>query len=96
MPPFYEDAAHILLFLTRKGLILQPGVDCRVVIAHLAACLKGPESHGLSHIAAAAMILAELEKRDFVSCDAKRRTRLLKVLGTALANFQCTHKGLHC
>lgn len=93
MPPFYEDAAHILLFLTRKGLLLQPGVDCRMVLLHLAKCLDGLELQGLSHIAAAAKIMNDLEQRGFVSCDPKRRTRLLKLLGTMIANFQAAHAG---
>lgn len=88
MPPFYEDAAHILLFLTRKGLLIQPGIDCRIVLMHLAGCLNGADLNGLSHIAAATMILSDLEKLGCVSCEPKRRTRLLKLLGTMIANFQ--------
>ena len=36
MPPFYEGAAHLMLFLTRAGLVFSPTTDCRAIVARLA------------------------------------------------------------
>lgn len=93
MPYFYEDAAHMMLFLTRAGLTIRPDIDVRIVLKHLANRLKADAQalRCLSHFAAAGSILDDLEARAFVRCEATRRVRVTKLLGTALANFLAAH-----
>lgn len=89
MPEHYEAAAHMLLFLMAAGLTAKPDVDCRRIVAHIAERLERDVDRlrGLSHIAASEDILGGIERNGLASCAANKRTRVLKLLGTALANF---------
>ncbi len=88
MPTFYETAAHMLLFLMKAGLTANADVDCRRIVAYLAERLEHDRERlsGLSHFATAVDLLEGIEKRGLASCSASTRTRVLKLLGTAVAN----------
>lgn len=92
MPPFYEDAAHLMLFLIRAGLVIRPGVDCRIALLRLADRLlvRQRDARGLTHFGAATWILDDLEKLRLVSCDRKMRLKIIAVLGTGIANIEAT------
>ena len=89
MPTNYEDAAHMMLFLTAAGLRFVAGIDPRAALTELARMLERDRCRlrKLSYFDAATVLLAALEKNGLVPCDPARRTRVLKVLGTTLANF---------
>lgn len=89
MPTYYEDAAHMMLFLTAAGLQFASGVDPRAVLTALAKGLERDQRRllKLSHFDAATVLLAQLEQTGLVRCAPARRARLINVLGTMLANF---------
>ncbi|WP_334146221.1 hypothetical protein [Hyphomicrobium sp.] len=88
MPPLYEQAAHLLLFLTRAGLVISPG-DYHAVLMRLSELLlealsrRGP----FSHYQAAADILGDLEARKLVTRATSARRKILAVLGTGIGNL---------
>ncbi|MCZ7593722.1 MAG: hypothetical protein M5U16_01500 [Hyphomicrobium sp.] len=89
MPPLYEHAAHLLLFLTRAGLVISPGTDCQALLTRLAEMLLATSSRRgrFSHYQAAADILGDLEKRKLVTHAASARRKILAVLGTGIGNL---------
>lgn len=88
MPTYYEDAAHMMLFLTAAGLRFVAGIDPRAALTELARMLDHDRRRlgKLSHFDATAL-LAALEENGLVRCDSARRMRVIKVLGTTLANL---------
>ena len=90
MPLFYEDAAHLLLFLMRAGLVIKPGVDCRLVLQRLAELLRAAnrDARGLSHYGAATWFLDDLTSAKFVTFDRKSRQKILAILGTGIGNIE--------
>jgi hypothetical protein len=75
MHMFYENAAQLLLVMTRVGLGIKAGSDCHAILMRLAQhhmrALTG-ELRDLSHAGAASWILDDLEKGGFVTA-ARRR-----------------------
>jgi hypothetical protein len=89
MHMFYENAAHLLLMMTRVGVAIKAGADCHLIVTRLAEHLQTltAESRELSHAGAAGMILNDLEKSGSVTCTAKARRKVQAALGTLLGNF---------
>lgn len=89
MPPFYEEAAHLLRILTGVGLAIAVGVDPRIVLFQLAECMHilRKRTHRQCHSDAALWILKAIEASGNVHCDPARRAKVLAVLGTAIGNF---------
>lgn len=96
MPMFYEESAQLLLFATRAGLVIRPGVDCRAVLLRLAELMRASlrDGRGLTHFGTATWFLDDLEKRKFVNCRKQQRNKILAVLGTGIANLHTAHA--HC
>ena len=90
MPPYFEAAAHILLFLTKAGMMIRVGVDCRSVILRLAYMieLRNNLYSGLTHAGAAIWIMDDLVRLKYVEFDAKRHPRFLVLLGTSSGNTE--------
>ena len=90
MSPYYETAAHTLLFLCRAGLTIRAGVDCRAVVWRLAFMidLRNAKYADLSHAAAASWILDDLVRLQYASVDAKKLSKLLAILGTSIGNAE--------
>jgi hypothetical protein len=93
MPIFCEESAQLLLFATRAGLLIRPGVDCRAVLLRLAELMRASlrDGRGLTHYGTATWFLDDLEKRKFVNCSKKDRNKVLAVLGTGVANLHTAH-----
>lgn len=87
MPPYFEDAAHLLCFMVRVGLVIDPAADCRALIYKVAAHIHDFRADQPSHATAAAQLLAELEKNKHVKCNPARRAKVLAVIGTTLGNY---------
>lgn len=89
MPPYFETAAHILLFLTKSGLKICAGVHCRTVILRIAHMieLRNVRYSSLTHAGTAIWIMDDLVRLKYVELDAKQRTKLLAVLGTGIGNI---------
>ena len=89
MPPHYEDAAHILLFLTRAGLVISPWIDSRIVIMRLAHLMDKltSDARGLTHYGAAVWMIDNLQASKFTTCDEASRAKILAILGTKLGDF---------
>ncbi len=97
MPPYFETASHILMFLTKAGMMIRPGVDCRTVILRLAYMieLRNTRYSGLTHAASAIWIIDDLVHLNYVEFDVKRRSRLLLILGTSIGNTEFSSQRLH-
>jgi hypothetical protein len=93
MPPFYEDAARLLLCLTRIGMLVPLGVDCRTVISRLAELLRVSlqDARGLTHHGAASWCLDDLLKRRLVAVAEGDQAKVLAALGTSIANLEALH-----
>lgn len=89
MPPFYEEAAHLLRTLVGVGLAIAAGADYRVVLKQLAECIRllALGTQRRTHAEAAIWVLRELEASGLVTCDPKRRAKALAILGTVLGNL---------
>jgi hypothetical protein len=89
MHMFYENAAHLLLVMTRVGVAIKAGSDCHAILMRLAEHLRTltAELPVLSHAGAASRILDDLEKAGFVTCSVKARRKVQAALGTMLGNF---------
>jgi len=89
MPPLYEQAAHLLLLLTRAGLVIRPGADCQVLLTRLSEQLLAAitKNGRVSHYQAAADILADLEKHKLITPATSARRKILAVLGTGIGNL---------
>jgi hypothetical protein len=90
MSPYFEAAAHILLFLTKAGMMIRVGVDCRSVILRLAYMieLRNNMYSGLTHAGAAIWIMDDLVRLKYVEFDAKKRPKLLAILGVGIGNIE--------
>lgn len=97
MPPYFEAAAHILLFLTKAGMMIRAGVDCRAVILRLAYMieLRNTRHSDLTHAGAAIWIMDDLVRLQYVEFDAKRHPRLLVMLGTGIGNTDSSAQRVH-
>lgn len=97
MPPYFEAAAHILLFLTKAGMMIRAGVDCRAVILRLAYMieLRNNLYSGLTHAGTAIWIMDDLVRLKYVEADAKRRPKLLAILGTGIGNIPAPARGMY-
>ena len=97
MPPYFEAAAHILLFLTKAGMMIRAGVDCRAVILRLAymIALRNSTYSELTHAGTAIWILDDLVQHKFIEVDAKQRPKLLAILGTGIGNIPAPVRGMH-
>ena len=97
MPPYFEAAAHILLFLTKAGMMIRAGVDCRSVILRLAYMieLRNARYSGLTHAGAAIWIMDDLVRLKYVEPDAKRRPKLLAILGTGIGNIPAPARNMY-
>lgn len=93
MPMFYEQAAQLLLFVTRAGLVIRPGVDCRAVLLRLAELMHASlrDARGLTHFGTATWFLDDLEKHKLVTCQKQDRNKILAMLGTGIANLHSAH-----
>lgn len=89
MPPFYSEAAQLLLSLTRLGLKIDPALDARVVVHRLATLIHHylTKNSSLSHAGAAQWILADICSHDSVHVEGKR-ARLVAIIGTVIGNIQ--------
>ena len=97
MPPYFEAAAHILLFLTKAGMMIRAGVDCRSVILRMAYMieLRNARYSGLTHAGAAIWIMDDLVRLKYVDFDAKRHPRFLVMLGTSIGNTESASRRVH-
>lgn len=97
MPPYFETASHILLFLTKAGMMIRAGVDCRTVILRLAYMFALRNTHyaDLTHAASAIWIMEDLVRLKYVEFDAKRQPRLLAILGTSIGNIPAPARGMY-
>ena len=97
MPPFYEDATHILLFFTRSGLVISPWIDSPIIIMRLSHFmgLFSRDAKGLTDYGAAVWMMDNLQRTSFVECDDKSRPRLLAMLGTRIGNFMTMQDAAH-
>ncbi len=97
MPIYFETASHILLFLTKAGMTVRAGVDCRTVILRLAYMieLRNTRYSELTHAASAIWIIDDLLHLNYVEFDAKRRPRLLAILGTGIGNIPVLARGVY-
>lgn len=88
MSPHYETAAHTLLCLCQSGLTIPAGVDCRSVVLRIAHMmdLRSVRHPDLSHAATASWIIDDLVRLKYVTIDAKRRVKLLAIVGTSIGN----------
>ena len=96
MPPYFETAAHILLFLTKAGMIIRAGVDCRAVILRLAYMIALRNSHysDVSHAGKAIWIMDDLVCLKYIEVDEKQRPKLLAILGTGIGNIPAPARGM--
>ena len=90
MPPNYEDAARLLQVLVGKGITIERGVNPHDVILLLAdQCFSAAQARRKdTHAERALGALGDLEKRRFVRLDAKRRQKLIALVGTVIANHK--------
>ncbi|MEQ1694950.1 MAG: hypothetical protein ABL901_03830 [Hyphomicrobiaceae bacterium] len=97
MPIYFETASHILLFLTKSGMMIRAGIDCRTVILRLAYMieLRNTRYSELTHAASAIWIMDDLVRLKYVDIDAKGRPRLLAILGTGIGNIPARARGLY-
>lgn len=97
MPPYFEAAAHILLFLTKAGMMIRPGVDCRAVILRLAymIALRNSTYSELTHAGTALWIMDDLVRLKYVEVDGRQRPKLLAILGTGIGNIPTPARGMY-
>ncbi len=97
MPPYFEAAAHILLFLTKAGMMIRAGVDCRAVILRLAHMieLRNTRYSDLTHAGTALWIMDDLVRLKYIEVDAKQRPKLLAILGTGIGNIPAPARGMY-
>lgn len=90
MPPLYEEAARILLFLTRAGLPLPPAERVHELVTTLAELLVDPliDVTGFSHHDKAAWIMALIETNFLCPALGRNRPKPIAVLGTCIANLE--------
>lgn len=89
MPPFYNDAAHLLKMLIASGLEQSRDRPYHDTIWVLARTLENAAAEPpRSHAEEAALTLACLAFLGLVRCDASKCQRLRAIIGTAIANVQ--------
>jgi hypothetical protein len=89
MPPFYNDAAHLLKMLIASGLEQSRDRPYHDTIWVLARTLENAAAEPpRSHAEEAAHTLAGLAFLGLVRCDASKSARLRAIIGTAIANVQ--------
>jgi hypothetical protein len=88
MPKFYEEAAHLLLLIMGRGLVIPPGVDHYVVLHAIALTLEQMvRERRSSHADAAMSLLDGLAVTGLASIEAAERTRLIALAGTVIGNL---------
>jgi|GEM_PF-3886023 len=95
MPQFYNDAARLLLTLTRLGLTIDPSLDARDLIHRMAVLIQLYVSNmpEITHASAARSILDDIIRTDHVRHNGNTH-RLTAVIGTVLGNIQSArHSG---
>lgn len=89
MPKYFEDAANILLLLTRGGLRVRDWVDARYIVARLAylMLLHRTSCRDLSCAGAARWIIDDLRARKYIRWSIGSRPSVEARLSAALADF---------
>jgi hypothetical protein len=91
-PPYYEDAARLLLTASCRGLVLGADANPDVAIRKLGAHIYRLLTQAPSHAQAAIDALEDLESAGLVICDPRHRARVLATIGTMLGNLQIKYR----
>lgn len=96
MPKFYEEAAHLLLLIIGRGVVIAPGIDHHLILRGIAVRLEQILSERRSsHADAALFLLDGLSASGLASIDAAERTRLVALAGTAIGNLMTMTRARH-
>jgi hypothetical protein len=92
MPKFYEEAAHLLLLIIGRGVVVTPGVDHHRIVRGIAIEIERILMERPSHADAAISLLDKLSASCLASFEMAERTRLVALVGTAIGNLMTMTK----